>query len=303
MKEKLVTTFKVFFLLNFPITILILYSCSGENFSLFHHEIRKIPQIEILNLKKNEKNGGCNHSVQNQVKSYENNITEDDIKLRFSSYTKYGHLFHENYLFPQVKILQQFENQKSSSNETTSIQYDDNEDENPPQKIKIFLVGDSMAQGISWWFERNADMNNIIFKSLAKQSTTTKYWYNDLELYENLKNFNPDVILIALGANEFLGNNVHSRLNILKLKQKISQYCENIIWILPPIEKAKDYNEIVKDIFTQKKVFDSNQIDLPRGKDKIHPTRSGFFQWSSIIYNCCLKDKFDDPECELEGNS
>jgi hypothetical protein len=171
------------------------------------------------------------------------------------------------------------------------------------QKRKVVLIGDSMGQGLSWGFEKNADDYNILFKSFAKQSTTTKDWYQEDSLDDELKKFHPDIILISLGANEFSGNHINSKLNIMKLKQKFNQYCGKLIWILPPIEKASEYNNIVKEIFTDKNVFDSNKIELPRGKDRIHPTRNGFFQWTSIIYDCCLKNKLEKPECIINGNS
>jgi hypothetical protein len=294
MKEKFIIMMKTFILLNLPITLLILYSCNSNNITLFNYEVKKIPQIEIHTM--NDLNKKSEEMKNNNKKSYfsDENL-KDNIKLSFADYQKYAKFYSFDETDYYLKNLS-FENLPSNDKNNNIL----------PQKMqkrKVILIGDSLGQGLSWGFEKYADDYNIHFKSFAKQSTTTKDWYHEANLEEEIKNFNPDIILISLGANEFSGNNIISKLNIMKLKHKINQYCTKLIWILPPIEKAKEYNNIVKEIFTDKMVFDSNQIELPRGKDKVHPTRNGFFQWTNIIYNCCMKNKLEKPECVINGNS
>jgi len=294
MKEKFIIMMKTFILLNLPITLLILYSCNSNNLTFFNYEVKKIPQIEIYTI--NDLNNKSDKIKNNNEKSnHSNENLNYDIKLSLAEYQKYAKFFY----FDETE----FYLKNISINNIASNYKSKNQILQKTHKSKVILIGDSMGQGLSWGFEKYAENYNIQFKSFAKQSTTTKDWYHEANLEEEIKKFSPDIILISLGSNEFSGNNIVSKLNIMKLKQKINQHCANLIWILPPIEKAKEYNNIVKEIFTDKMVFDSNQIELPRGKDKIHPTRTGFFQWTDIIYNCCMKNKLENPECIINGNS
>jgi len=162
----------------------------------------------------------------------------------------------------------------------------------PPPKKKIekievgcerfFVMGDSMGEGITLGLGQMKKKYPIDFMSIAKHSTTTHYWLNYSGLEGKILAYKPTMILIVLGTNEYNGVGSSTKLRILKLHNRLEKLGIKTVWITPPVAKSTQFYEMVHDVYGEM-VYDSRLLDVPRGRDHIHPTMQGYVRWTSDI--------------------
>jgi hypothetical protein len=70
---------------------------------------------------------------------------------------------------------------------------------------------------------------------------------------------------------------------IQKLISMIKSVGATPFWILPPkLPWKQTYSQLVRD--EKIPVFESEQINIPMGPDKIHPTGAGYAGWAGMIW-------------------
>lgn len=150
---------------------------------------------------------------------------------------------------------------------------------------RVFLFGDSLAQGLTKPLEQLASDMGVKFFGDGRTSTIINQWNSQPWLANDLSLAPPKFILVSLGTNDmklFDANTEKSALNNLITKMKATK--ATIVWILPPTMPFPD-NGILKMIMaTGLPVFHSEALSIPRGSDKIHPTVAGYAGWAGAIW-------------------
>jgi hypothetical protein len=155
---------------------------------------------------------------------------------------------------------------------------------------RLFVIGDSMGEGITLGLGTMKKKYPIEYMSIAKCSTTTHYWLNYSGLEGKILAYKPTVILIVLGTNEWNGVGSATKLRILKLHNRIEKLGIKTLWVTPPVAKSTPFYEMVHDVYGEM-VYDSRFLDVPRGHDHIHPTMQGYIRWTCDILSSLKKTR------------
>jgi lysophospholipase L1-like esterase len=170
--------------------------------------------------------------------------------------------------------------------------------------MRVLLIGDSLAVGMAPHFQALAKEAGVNFQSLAIVGTRIDQWASSAQLQKTLDQFQPELVMISLGTNdEYLTGDAVTRQRpaLETLINKISQYTRNadyglgpewIVWIGPPT-LPKPTNGIVAMIQAAAGTplaprfyyYHSEQLELPRGPDKLHPTARGYAGWAGAVWH------------------
>lgn len=157
-----------------------------------------------------------------------------------------------------------------------------------PGKSRVFLVGDSLAVGLAPHLKALFNDTGVPFAQLSKSGTRIDQWANSEVLQAKLTEFQPTIILVSLGTNdEYLPGDAiaKQRPYLAALRENVGVHGE-VAWIGPPT-LPKPSNGIVgllKDEIPSSHYFASDQLSIPRGPDKLHPTARGYAAWAGSIW-------------------
>lgn len=157
------------------------------------------------------------------------------------------------------------------------------------QGKRVFLLGDSLAQGLSRPLSALAKDHKVEFKSLAVQGSRIDNWSSNQAMYAAMKLFKPDLILVSLGTNdEFLSGDGGTR-QAQHLQTLLSNLraIAPVVWIGPPKLPKNDTNGVIPLIVKSvpnNYYFPSQELDIPRAPDKLHPTAEGYAGWAAKIW-------------------
>lgn len=160
-----------------------------------------------------------------------------------------------------------------------------------PGETRLLLVGDSLAVGLAPYLKDLAAAERIQFSSLATVGTRIDQWSDNAALRERLQSFRPTVVLVSLGTNdEYMGGKdvvERQQAHLVRLVGLLmTAQPEHILWIGPPA-LPKPTNGIVpmlKEQIPGRDYFPSDQLTIPRGPDRIHPTARGYAGWAGAIW-------------------
>jgi hypothetical protein len=240
---------RIFLLLFVPIGVWVIYSLYDESL----YDLPKIDKVELLKLTYLEKTSTTkNRSIVSvsQMVLNETNKTVDEFRQ---------------------------ENNLSSTSDlnASNLALDLNNE-------KIFILGDSMGEGIAYGMQSIKKSYHLDVQSIAKCSTTTLYWMKNHELEAKIQTYKPKIVLVILGTNEWNGVNNGTKLRIMQLHDRLEKLDVSSIWITPPVPNSDQFYEMVRDVYGDN-AYDFRNIDLPRGPDNIHPTIKGYIVWSKAI--------------------
>jgi len=154
---------------------------------------------------------------------------------------------------------------------------------------RIFLLGDSLAVGLSRPISALAKDSGILFESQAIEGTRIDQWASKPELYTALDRFKPDIILVSLGTNdEYMKLDAKTRQepHIKKLLHELRSRAP-VAWIGPPKLPKKGTNgaiPLILENVPSSNYFPSQKLEIPRAPDKLHPTVSGYAGWAANIW-------------------
>lgn len=147
----------------------------------------------------------------------------------------------------------------------------------------VYLIGDSMAAGLSQPIAKEVRKAGNTFHSRYKIGSTVIDWAKMPELDQDIRNYNPDTILISLGTNDMKVINFNLEKRSLKsfLKKIQNSGAKEIIWIVPTSMPFKDngFLKILEDVDVKKVMCGSYE----RSHDKIHFTMNGYKDWANCI--------------------
>ena len=148
----------------------------------------------------------------------------------------------------------------------------------------IYVMGDSLAQGLSTPIKKYAKDNNIKFHSRTIVGSTSIQWSKFESLNQDLNNYKPDLIVVSLGTNDMRGDR-SPQSSIEKISNKLINTGAKVVWLIPPSMPFPDRG--IRDFIYQlpKRVNKLKCDDsiLERSKDKIHFTQKGYSEWANCI--------------------
>jgi len=162
-----------------------------------------------------------------------------------------------------------------------------------PKGTRVLQIGDSFAAALGGELSK-------LFKEAGVRSTlefkTASYipnWSYEGDVPKFVSNYRPDLVLITLGANEIEIPKPDER--IKPIKHLVSTLGGRpCVWIAPPLWKPDTgLLKVIKDNVAPCRYLDSNALvhDLPRGKDKIHPSAEGRQIWAKIVFDWLAKER------------
>lgn len=153
----------------------------------------------------------------------------------------------------------------------------------------VLHIGDSFtAAGFAQALRPKIEGGGRIYKVLYKTSAYTTTLPRELGLLEVIPQYKPALTIITLGANEIpLADANQRRGAVRRLAEQASKFGP-CVWTLPPVWRD-DGNEILTVIREEAapcKVFDVGALarEIPRQKDKIHPTAEGGAMWADAFW-------------------
>jgi lysophospholipase L1-like esterase len=149
---------------------------------------------------------------------------------------------------------------------------------------KVLLVGDSMGQGIAPFLQRRVEAAGGSFVGASEQSSTIIWWQGSGKLRTLIAQHRPDIIFIALGSNELYVTDAEARAALIRsMLAEIGQ--REAYWIGPPAWKpGSRLLPVIEENFQTGHFYNSDRLDVPRGKDGKHPTLEGYERWVELIW-------------------
>ncbi|HXK16688.1 MAG TPA: SGNH/GDSL hydrolase family protein [Polyangiaceae bacterium] len=165
-----------------------------------------------------------------------------------------------------------------------------------PKGTKVLQVGDSFADALG------IDLGKLLKAAGVRTSLETKTpsyigdWAFGPVLGKAISNYNPDLVLITLGANEVEIPVPAQRVGpVQRLVKSLGD--RPCVWILPPLWKQDTgVMQVIKDNARPCQVLDSSALvpSLPRGPDHIHPSKEGRLIWATAVFDWLKQTR--DPQ-------
>lgn len=150
---------------------------------------------------------------------------------------------------------------------------------------RVLLLGDSLAQGLTPPMRKLAQDAGLEFFGDGRPSTRLDQWLDQGWAEARIAEFRPTVALVSLGTND-AGSNFSSTFSdrAKALVAMAARYGTTILWIEPPTMPFSTQTVVSGARDSGAAVFRSQDVEIPRGPDNIHPTIGGFAAWSALIW-------------------
>ena len=162
-----------------------------------------------------------------------------------------------------------------------------------PKGTLVLHIGDSFAAALG--VELGKRLRAVGVRSALEYKTASYIpnWSFGPEIPEYLGKYHPDLVLVTLGANELEIPKPEQRVGAIKHLVSVigTRPC---VWIAPPLWKQDTgLLNVIKDNVAPCRYLDSNELvhDLPRGRDKIHPSPEGREIWAQIVFDWLVKER------------
>ncbi|HET9957927.1 MAG TPA: SGNH/GDSL hydrolase family protein [Polyangiaceae bacterium] len=154
-----------------------------------------------------------------------------------------------------------------------------------PRAAMVLQVGDSFADALSKPLKARLLAEGLRTAVEVKTASYIGTWAYGADLPRFVARYKPDLILVTLGANELSIPEPEARQSaIRRLVGSISSH--PCVWITPPRwKKDTGVLEVIRRNAAPCRFLDSDQLvgELPRGPDKIHPTKQGSERWAELV--------------------
>jgi len=185
----------------------------------------------------------------------------------------------------------------STTGESTPRESAETEPQPLPKGTLVLQIGDSFAAALGVELGKLLKEAGVRSALEYKTASYIPNWSYEGEIPKFVANYHPDLVLITLGANE---------IEIPKPEQRIKPIRHLVsslggrpcVWIAPPLWKADTgLLQVIRDNVAPCRYLDSNALvhDLPRGKDKIHPSPEGRQIWAKVVFDWLAKERSGTP--------
>ncbi len=155
-----------------------------------------------------------------------------------------------------------------------------------PVGTKVLQVGDSFAAALGIELGKRLKAAGVRTSLEYKTASYVPTWAFGPELPKLISSYQPDLVLVTLGANELEIPEPAQRVGaVQRLVKKLGD--RPCVWILPPLWKQDTgLMQVIKDNSAPCKVLDSSALvkHLPRGPDHIHPSTQGREVWAEAVF-------------------
>jgi lysophospholipase L1-like esterase len=154
-----------------------------------------------------------------------------------------------------------------------------------PRGTLVLHVGDSFAGSLGVPLAQRLKARGLRSVLEYQTSSYVPTWASGKELPQYVSRYNPDLVIITLGANEFeLANPEQRAASVRRLVNHLGG--RPCVWVTPP--RWKQDTGILAVIYANLKpcrFLDSDTIvpDLERKQDKIHPSDAGRERWADAV--------------------
>ncbi|MCH5240703.1 MAG: SGNH/GDSL hydrolase family protein [Muribaculaceae bacterium] len=147
----------------------------------------------------------------------------------------------------------------------------------------LLIFGDSMTHNLSMSVAKYGSKNNYKVTGVTWESSSIPGWLHSGKIKEYIKMSNPDFIIISLGSNEMELKYFDRRVPDIK---KIVEELDSIpfVWVGPPLWKEdRGVYSMLEAGLPNGRLFRTENIEIPRGPDHVHPTRKGADIWADTL--------------------
>lgn len=155
-----------------------------------------------------------------------------------------------------------------------------------PRGTLVLHVGDSFAAALGIPLAKRFKAAGLRSVLEFKTASYIPTWAFGKELGKYVSNYNPDLVLITLGANELEIPDPPQRIGAIQrlVSTLRGRPC---VWISPPRWKPDTgLLQVIREHAAPCRYLDSDALvtELPRGPDKIHPSTEGREVWAEAVY-------------------
>lgn len=147
----------------------------------------------------------------------------------------------------------------------------------------VLIFGDSMTHHLAMSIAKYGTKNRYKVTGVTWESSSIPGWADSEKLKKYLEMSNPDYVFISLGSNEMGLKNFDQRLPYV---QKILAQLDSLpyVWVGPPLWKEdKGFYTMLNKALPPGHLFRTENLDLERGPDHIHPTKKGADMWADTL--------------------
>ncbi len=154
---------------------------------------------------------------------------------------------------------------------------------------RLLVIGDSMAVGLDPHLRQLAEEAGIAgYASRGIVGTTIGGWADSAWLETTLPAFQPTLILISLGTNDEAsapGAADRERPALEQLVHRLESSGAALVWIGPPSLPLprQGVSDMIRAALPY--YYPSEQLDIPRGPDGLHPTAAGYAGWAGALWS------------------
>ncbi len=163
-----------------------------------------------------------------------------------------------------------------------------------PEGTKVLHVGDSFAGALGLPLSKDLEAAGVrsILKHTDSSYLTTWAWDKNLQDY--LWKYNPDLVIVTLGANELaIAEPEQRERTVKKIVATIGE--RPCVWVAIPLWNGKQNGlmDVIERSVSPCVFMDTNQLidvaNMPRISDGIHPTSEARVEWAEFVFHW-LKD-------------
>jgi lysophospholipase L1-like esterase len=148
---------------------------------------------------------------------------------------------------------------------------------------KILLTGDSMGDGLFVALRKVRKANGFEIKYDPWYGSTSAQWAAGARLQAAIADYQPDLVIFTLGANELFTPVGPKR--VAQVQGLVRQFGPTeFVWVGPPNWK-KDWgtDSMFRAQVGRARYFQSSQFAFERRQDGAHPTAAASEQWAAHL--------------------
>ena len=166
-----------------------------------------------------------------------------------------------------------------------------------PTGTLVLQIGDSFADALGGALAHLLRAEGMRSDLEFRTPSYIPNWSYGKDLPKFLARYQPDLVLITLGANELEMPNPSER------KKAIRHLVGSLggrpcVWVAPPLWKPDTgLLQVIRDNVAPCRYLDSNALlhDLPRARDKIHPSTEGRKIWAKAVFDWLVQERVGTP--------
>jgi len=165
-----------------------------------------------------------------------------------------------------------------------------------PRGTLVLHVGDSFAGALGVPLGQRLKARGLRSVLEFQTSSYVPTWASGTDLPLYVARYNPDLVIVTLGANEFeLANPEQRASSVRKLVRVLGG--RPCVWVSPPRWKQDSgILAVIRDNVKPCRYLDSDSVvhDVPRKRDKIHPSDAGRELWADAVLAWLVRERRPD---------